>query len=242
MVDTWFLMGSPMPILGILTFYVSFVLKIGPKLMASRKPFNLKPLILFYNFSMILLSLYIVSMVFTEGLTSYLTFKNCNAKEISSEHKYAVQLGAWLYLISKIAELGDTIFFVLRKKNKQISFLHVYHHASQVGFVWAYLKYLPGEQAVIIAFLNSVVHVIMYFYYMVAAMGPKYQKYIWWKKYMTWIQLVQFVILLSYMVTVLVLQCNLPRLLTIFFIIQLTLFFCLFINFYLQTYKKKAVD
>jgi hypothetical protein len=25
---------------------------------------------------------------------------------------------------------------------------------------------------------------------MVAAMGPKYQKYIWWKKYMTWIQLV----------------------------------------------------
>jgi len=53
---------------------------------------------------------------------------------------------------------------------------------------------------------------------------------------------VQFVILLSYMVTVLVLQCNLPRLLTIFFIIQLTLFFCLFINFYLQTYKKKAVD
>ena len=30
----------------------------------------------------------------------------------------------------------------------------------------------------------------MYFYYMVAAMGPKYQKYIWWKKYMTRIQLV----------------------------------------------------
>jgi len=41
-----------------------------------------------------------------------------------------------------------------------------------------------------IGFLNSVVHVIMYFYYMVAAMGPKYQKYIWWKKYMTRIQLV----------------------------------------------------
>jgi hypothetical protein len=43
---------------------------------------------------------------------------------------------------------------------------------------------------VIVGFVNSVVHVIMYFYYMVAAMGPNYQKYIWWKKYMTWIQLV----------------------------------------------------
>ena len=41
-----------------------------------------------------------------------------------------------------------------------------------------------------IGFVNSAVHVIMYFYYMVAAMGPKYQKYIWWKKYMTRIQLV----------------------------------------------------
>jgi len=41
-----------------------------------------------------------------------------------------------------------------------------------------------------IGFVNSVVHVIMYFYYMVAAMGPKYQKYIWWKKYMTVIQMV----------------------------------------------------
>jgi hypothetical protein len=47
-----------------------------------------------------------------------------------------------------------------------------------------------GEQATFVGFINSVVHVIMYFYYMVAAMGPKYQKYIWWKKYMTWIQLV----------------------------------------------------
>jgi hypothetical protein len=47
-----------------------------------------------------------------------------------------------------------------------------------------------GEQGVLLGFINSLVHVIMYFYYMVAAMGPKYQKYIWWKKYMTWIQLV----------------------------------------------------
>jgi len=54
------------------------------------------------------------------------------------------------------------------------------------------MSVFAGEQGVVIGFLNSVVHVIMYFYYMVAAMGPKYQKYIWWKKYMTWIQLVRF--------------------------------------------------
>jgi len=56
-------MGSPMPMLGIVTFYISFVLKIGPKLMASRKPFNLKPLVVLYSFSMILTSLYIAVTV-----------------------------------------------------------------------------------------------------------------------------------------------------------------------------------
>ncbi|KFB53505.1 AGAP004372-PA-like protein [Anopheles sinensis] len=37
--------------------------------------------------------------------------------------------------------------------------------------------------------LNSFVHIVMYFYYMVAALGPKYQKYIWWKKYLTAFQM-----------------------------------------------------
>ena len=34
----------------------------------------------------------------------------------------------------------------------------------------------------------------MYFYYLCAAWGPGVQKYLWWKKYITTIQLVQFVL------------------------------------------------
>ena len=30
----------------------------------------------------------------------------------------------------------------------------------------------------------------MYMYYMVSAMGPEYQKYLWWKKHLTTVQLV----------------------------------------------------
>lgn len=41
-----------------------------------------------------------------------------------------------------------------------------------------------------IGFLNSVVHVVLYSYYLIAALGPKYKKYLWWKKYVTKIQLV----------------------------------------------------
>lgn len=38
--------------------------------------------------------------------------------------------------------------------------------------------------------VNNMVHVIMYFYYMMSAMGPQYQKYLWWKKHLTTVQLV----------------------------------------------------
>jgi elongation of very long chain fatty acids protein 4 len=34
--------------------------------------------------------------------------------------------------------------------------------------------------------------VIMYSYYALAAFGPKIQKYLWWKKYITIAQLIQF--------------------------------------------------
>ena len=38
----------------------------------------------------------------------------------------------------------------------------------------------------------------MYAYYLLAALGPKYQKYIWWKQHMTTIQMVQFVAIMAH--------------------------------------------
>jgi hypothetical protein len=63
MVDTWFLMGDPTPVSCIVTCYLYFVLKMGPKLMASRQPFNVKPFIIVYNFAMVILSLHVATMV-----------------------------------------------------------------------------------------------------------------------------------------------------------------------------------
>lgn len=243
MVDTWFLMGSPTPILCIVACYLYFVLKLGPKLMASRKPLNMKSFLLAYNFAVALLSLYVAIMAVAGGLIYHLIVDGCNPKQRSSEHTYKVHSFSWWYFMSKVVELTDTVVFVLRKNDRQISFLHVYHHATQVLYTWAYLKYLPGEQAIFVGLVNSMVHVIMYFYYMVAAMGPKYQKYLWWKKYLTWIQLGQFVFILAYMISLLVSDCHLPRLVSILFSINTFILLCLFINFYLQTYKKrKEVD
>lgn len=82
----------------------------------------------------------------------------------------------------------------------------------------------------------------MYFYYMVAAMGPKYRKYLWWKKYMTLLQMGQFTIMLAYLVMLVVFDCKFSRSLTFFFVGNVVIFLYLFSKFYIQSYRSKKVS
>lgn len=91
--------------------------------------------------------------------------------------------GCWWYYFSKFTEFFDTIFFVMRKRYDQVSTLHVIHHGIMPVSVWWGVKFTPGGHSSFFGFLNTFVHIIMYTYYMLAAMGPKVQKYLWWKKY-----------------------------------------------------------
>lgn len=38
------------------------------------------------------------------------------------------------------------VFFMLRKKDKQVTFLHVYHHASMFFLWWIGIKWVAGGQ------------------------------------------------------------------------------------------------
>lgn len=98
--------------------------------------------------------------------------------------------GVHFYFILKIVDLLDTVFFVLRKKNNQISFLHVYHHSGMVVLTWAATKYLAGGHSVFTGFINSIIHIVMYCYYLITAFSAKYKNNVWWKKYITQMQIV----------------------------------------------------
>lgn len=52
------------------------------------------------------------------------------------------------------------------------------------------IHYFAGGHSTFFGLLNTFVHIIMYTYYMLAAMGPQMQKYLWWKKYLTALQMV----------------------------------------------------
>ena len=50
----------------------------------------------------------------------------------------------WWFYISKLLELLDTVIFILRKKYNQVSFLHVFHHASMFSLWWIGVKWVAG--------------------------------------------------------------------------------------------------
>lgn len=51
----------------------------------------------------------------------------------------------YLFYFSKFLELLDTLFFLLRGKFDQVTFLHVFHHGAMPPSIYWGIKYSPGE-------------------------------------------------------------------------------------------------
>ena len=105
-----------------------------------------------------------------------------------SEQGLRIARVLWWFYISKVVEMLDSTMFMLRGKYNQLSFLHIYHHASMFGLWWIGVAFVAGGVSVQPALINASVHVIMYAYYFLAALGPHMQKYLWWKRHLTKLQ------------------------------------------------------
>lgn len=70
-------------------------------------------------------------------------------------------------------------------------------------------------------------------------MGPQYQKYIWWKKYLTSFQMVQFVAIFIHQFQLLFVDCNYPKGFMIWIGLHGAMFLFLFSDFYKTKYTPK---
>lgn len=78
-----------------------------------------------------------------------------------------------LFIYSKLFELLDT-FFLIGKKAPLI-FLHWYHHITVLLYCWhSYAVRIPS--GIWFAAMNYFVHAIMYFYFGMTQLGPRYRK------------------------------------------------------------------
>jgi len=237
----WFMVYSPWPNALLVIAYIFTVTYAGPKFMKNREPYNIRSCMVIYNFAMVALSMYMVyEFLFAGWLTPEYSVFGCQPVDFSTNPNPMRMAGAcWWYFFSKYIEFLDTIFFVLRKKQSQISFLHVFHHASTPCMLWDGVKHAPGGFATMFGLLNCSVHTAMYLYYGIAACGPQYQKYLWWKKYMTVFQLCQFVMMFTHsMQQFFVAECNWePYFLRAMIPVFAAFFFYLFMGFFLKEYR-----
>ncbi|XP_020503986.1 elongation of very long chain fatty acids protein 7a [Labrus bergylta] len=238
--ENWPLMSSPVPQTIVIVAYIYFVTCLGPRIMENRKAFDLKGILIVYNFGIVALSVYMSYEFVMSGWGTGYNFR-CDLVDYSNSPQ-AVRMAAtcWLYYFSKFIEMLDTIFFVLRKKNSQVTFLHVYHHSIMPFTWWFGVRFAAGGLGTFHALLNCIVHVIMYSYYGLTALGPSYQKFLWWKKYLTTIQLIQFVMVTSHISQYFFLK-DCPYQFPVFIYIIGTyglIFLFLFLNFWYHAYTK----
>jgi len=244
-VDSYLMMGSVWPTVTICAIYV-FICKIaGPWFMRNREPYEIKHVIIAYNLFQTLFSLW----GFTEGWKFYIsgdykwTCQPIDYSPTDSEAIRALNL-AWLFYMSKFLDMFDSFFFVAKKKFTHLSFLHVYHHGIMPLECWFGAKFVGGGHSGFLAFINAGVHTVMYLYYLLAACGPKIQKYLWWKRYLTRLQMVQFIMVFVHGLLPMYYDCGYPKIMPTVIVGNATIFFILFANFYFFAYvnKKKAVE
>ncbi|XP_038048772.1 elongation of very long chain fatty acids protein 4-like isoform X1 [Patiria miniata] len=237
-VENWLLMKSPIPISCIVIGYL-LVVWLGPKLMANRNALQLKPILVLYNFFLVGLSIY---MFYEFRVTSWKANYSYRCQPVDYSNSVLGMRMArvcWWYFFSKVIEVMDTIFFILRKKNNQLTFLHVYHHSSMMVNWYLGVKLIAGGQSFFLAMLNSFVHIIMYSYYGLAALGPGMQKYLWWKRYMTQIQLMQFLAVIIHTGYNIWVDCDFPQGFNYAVFLYSISLVALFGNFYLKAYTTK---
>nr|AEH41463.1 fatty acid elongase [Endocarpon pusillum] len=164
----------------------------GREVMRTRKPFVINGLFMLHNFYLTAISATLLAL-FIEQLLPTVARKGVFFAICDHEGGWTKELVALYYLnyLTKYLELLDTVFLVLKKK--PLTFLHTYHHGATAALCYSQLIGLTSVSWVPIS-LNLVVHVVMYWYYFQSARGIR----IWWKKYITMLQILQFVIDLGF--------------------------------------------
>lgn len=140
----------------------------GQRLMMKRPPFNLRVPLIIWNISLTTFSIVGAVRTMPEMVDS-VTQHGWSHSVCSTRYFYGAT-GFWAYAFtaSKVIELGDTAFIVLRKQ--PLILLHWYHHVTVLLYCfYSFPEHVSSGRWYMV--MNYCVHSIMYGYFTLRALG-----------------------------------------------------------------------
>ncbi|NXF72458.1 ELOV6 protein, partial [Sclerurus mexicanus] len=137
--------------------------------MKERRAYHLRAPLTLWSFSLTVFSVIAAWRIWKQ--LGFLLLTKGFKQSVCSQSVYVhpvSKLWICLFALSKIVELGDTVFIVLRKK--KLVFVHWYHHLTAMIVTWYGYGYMASSFAWVAA-LNFSIHALTYSYYTVTAMG-----------------------------------------------------------------------
>ena len=176
-------------IASVMYIIMIFTLK---SVMAERAKMRLQPLVIAWNFGLSFFSIggliYCVPHLLFNDRSGLITtgFYPSVCSHASAYGFGDVGFWVFLFIYSKLAELIDTLFLLLRKS--PVILLHWYHHVTVLLYCWHSYSVRIGT-GLWFASMNYTVHAIMYFYFGLTQCGEKGRKFA--KKFAMLITLLQ---------------------------------------------------
>ncbi|XP_057434034.1 elongation of fatty acids protein 3-like [Lotus japonicus] len=167
--------------------YLSLTLLLSLLPLPPFPPRLLKPITALHNLLLLLLSLTMSLGCTLTILTHTPQFRFTICFPPGTKPNGPLFFWAYIFYLSKLLEFLDTLLIILSRSIRRLTFLHVYHHSTVLLMCYLWLR--TSQSLFPIALLtNSSVHVIMYGYYFLTAVGSRPK----WKRAVTDCQIVQF--------------------------------------------------
>lgn len=198
----------------------------------------IKKVSIIHNINLILLNLYVFLItcysVYDKKMLIYGNDPNDNTNIILHNTMY-------LFWISKYYDYIDTIIIILNKNFYQLSYLHVFHHSTISSILFFSFKLIPYCADMWFPMMfNSFIHILLYYYYLLSIVNNK-QK-IWWAKYLTRLQLIQFVCIIIQQYLSIISNKIYPYYIREFHILYGIYMIYLFGKFYVKKYNIKKLE
>jgi len=220
----------------LITIVYLMIIGFGQVIMKNRKRFEVYYFSLLHNGMMVLLSSYMTYEIIYQAIAANYSFVGNGVDSTINGMPMARVL--WLFYFSKPIEFIDTIIMVLKKNNRQISFLHVYHHVATFLIWWGVIFYAPGGDTYFSACQNAFVHVLMYSHYFLATLKVPAP----WKRYLTQIQMFQFLLNMGQALYVMFFHTAYPRALAYVLFFYMISLLILFGNFYIKSNAEASAN